>query len=277
MDYQLLPADDRPQVLEDKSTKDIQRGSDRLSWAAIFVCIICTAINLLSTWSQSSSRPYTFPSATSFISTRGMTRKDIDRLRRPSQFIGLDKIHRNVTQTSDTKSFVNFPMFMAHIDASQPYKVSKPRKGVQTSIGTVYPELSNMLASSSVSTILQFRALDYGMELCELGITIPMTDNAHPLVLPSSPIRIYNIDHKKPLYADSLSYNNRPRRGELIGEPFLERNSTWNHTFTCLRDEIYTFEVACKDFQTGECILKWTQDKDHGSFPAILMTQFSTI
>jgi len=102
------------------------------------------------------------------------------------------------------------------------------------------------------------------MERCELSITTPSADNAYPLVIPSAPIQIYNIAHKKRLYGDSLSYINRPHRGGLIGEPHLERNSSWSHNFTCLMEEIYTFEVACG---TGECSLGWTQDKEHGHFP----------
>lgn len=105
------------------------------------------------------------------------------------------------------------------------------------------------------------------MERCELSIIIPSADNAYPLVIPSAPVQIYNIAHKKHLYGDSLSYINRPRRGELIGEPHLERNSSWTHNFMCLMDEIYTFEVVCGTFQTGECSLRWTQDKEHGHFP----------
>jgi hypothetical protein len=71
------------------------------------------------------------------------------------------------------------------------------------------------------------------MERCELSIIIPSADNAYPLVIPSAPVQIYSIAHKKRLYGDSLSYINRPRRGGLIGEPHLERNSSWTHNFTC--------------------------------------------
>ncbi|KAF8870905.1 hypothetical protein CPB84DRAFT_826749 [Gymnopilus junonius] len=272
--YQLLPVDDGPRRLEDIGS-DANSTNDKLSWAAIFVCAFCTIINILVTIRSSSGSSYTFPSATSFLTTRGMTRQDIDSLRRPSQFIGLDKIHRNAT--SGSTSFVNFPLLMAQIDAQRPYEVTKPRKGEETSIGTVYPELGQMIATSSISTILQFRALDYGMELCELSIKTPDEEPVYPFILPSPPIQIYAIPQKKRLYANSLSYANRPVRGELIGEPRLLRNGTWSYTFRCSMDEIYTFEVACKNTETEECILRWTQDKEHESFPAIFVTQFSTI
>jgi len=273
-----VPVDDVSRISGNKELH-IRKQSDTISWVAIFLCVFCTIINIvLSIRSTSNSQAYTFPSATSFLSSKGMTREDIDNLRRPSQFIGFDKIHRNATTMTETKSFVNFPMLMADIDASRPHKAAKPRKGQRTPIGTVYPELSDMVATSSISTIVQFRALDYGMELCELSITIPLKDSSvYPLILPSSPIQVYTLGEKKPLYADSLSYENRPRRGNLIGEPHLKRNSTWKHTFQCLMDEIYTFEVACANVEIEQCLLRWTQDKEHGSFPAILMTQFSTI
>jgi len=148
MDYQPLPANDELEGKDGGSTIKPRNGNDKLSWAAIFVSIICLVVNLLNSRSW---RPYTFPSPTSFPSTHGLTRKDIDKLRRPSQFIGLDKIHRNATPAAEVKSFVNFPMVMAHIDASRPRQiVTEPRKGVMTSIGTVYPELSDMVVSPSV-------------------------------------------------------------------------------------------------------------------------------
>lgn len=160
MDYQLLPVNDDPQVLvDDEAARNARNGSDRLSWAAIFVSIICLAFNLLSIRFTSTSRPYTFPSATSFLTSQGMTREDIDRLKRPSQFIGFDKIYRNTTPTADVKSFVNFPMLMAHIDSSRSHAVTKPRKGIRTSIGTVYPELSDMIVTSSVRPLWQCSSL----------------------------------------------------------------------------------------------------------------------
>ncbi|KAF9556157.1 hypothetical protein CPC08DRAFT_694716 [Agrocybe pediades] len=283
MDYQLLSADDETQAKDDGH--QLRKGhtrSDRLSWAAIVVSCICLFLNLMTLRWSSSSDPYMFPSSSSFPISRGLTRKDIDGLRRPSQFIGFDKIHRNATlQQSEVKSFVNFPMIMAHVDASRPnMKVTEPRKGVRTKIGTVYPEISDMVVSQDASTFVQFRALDYGMERCELSMTIPATTlpTDYPLMLPADPVRVYAVPQNTPLYADSLSYSNRPRRGELVGEPLLTRNSTWTYTFACLMDEIYTFEVACpRPSKTGSCSLRWTQDKEHGLFPAILMTQFSTV
>lgn len=146
MDYQPLPADDLPHVFEGKYS-NLQ--NNKLSWGAILVCSVCTVFNIFIAI-KSTSNSYSFPSATSFLTTRGMTRKDIDSLRRPSQFIGLDKIHRNGTESAMTKSFINFPILMTQIDASRPYEVAKPRKGEQSTIGTVYPELSDMIATPSV-------------------------------------------------------------------------------------------------------------------------------
>ncbi|KAF4614533.1 hypothetical protein D9613_002456 [Agrocybe pediades] len=274
MDYQPLSTDDEAQAKDNgQQLRPGHTRSDRLAWAAIVVSCICLILNLMTLRWSSSSDPYTFPSSSSFPSSRGLTRKDIDTLRRPSQFIGFDKIHRNATlQQSEVKSFVNFPMLMAQVDASRPnMKVTEPRKGVRTKIGTVYPEISDM-----VSTFVQFRALDYGMERCELSMTIPATTlpTDYALMLSAELVRVYAVPQKTPLYADTLSYSNRPRHGELVGEPLLTQNSTWKYTFACFMDEIYTFEVACpRPSQTDSCSLRWTQDKEH----AILMTQFSTV
>ncbi|PPQ68712.1 hypothetical protein CVT26_003618 [Gymnopilus dilepis] len=274
MDYQLLPVDDDGRRAKSQ-TVDESTGNSRLSWIALIVCLLCTFVNAFLTLRSTSVSPYTFPSATSFLTTRGMSRKDIDSLRRPSQFIGLDQIPLNST-TTVPRSFVNFPLLMAQANAERPYEVNKPQSGEWSPIGTVYPELGEMVVTSSISTFVQFRALDYGMERCELSIHIPAEEPSRPLLLPTSPIQIYNVTQSSRLYPESVSYAKRPKRDHLIGEPLLRRNSTWNYNFPCVMDELYTFEVACRDAERVHCETKWTQDKEHGSFPAILLIQYSS-
>ena len=150
MDYQLLPVDDDGRRAKSR-TVDESTGDSRLSWTALIVCLLCTFVNAFLTLRSTSVLPYTFPSATSFLTTRGMSRKDIDSLRRPSQFIGLDQIPLNST-TTVPRSFVNFPLLMAQANAERPYEVNKPQSGEWSPIGTVYPELGEMVVTSSVSS-----------------------------------------------------------------------------------------------------------------------------
>ena len=42
MDYRLLPVNDDPHVLEDEAARNARKGSDRLSWVAIFLSVICS-------------------------------------------------------------------------------------------------------------------------------------------------------------------------------------------------------------------------------------------
>lgn len=152
--YQRLPVDEDSQGIAKEAY--IEPGfSNKYLWAATAICVLCTLINLACLgyyYLGGRTLPYTFPSSTTFPISKGLSRGQLDNLRRPSQFIGLEKVYSNHTST-DVKSFVNFPTVMAQIDISHPYKVTEPHTGVWTKIGTVYPEISKMLISPSVSHV----------------------------------------------------------------------------------------------------------------------------
>ncbi|KAF9480760.1 hypothetical protein BDN70DRAFT_992462 [Pholiota conissans] len=280
--YQRLPVSELDQQLDkalDEETNVNRSGpSPTLTWAATAICILCTLINVSSLGYNyfAGGNTYSFPSSTTFITSKGISRDKIDTLRRPSQFIGLDKVYRNHTGSGGIKSFVNFPILMTQIDSTKPYEVTKPSMGVWTKIGTVYPEISKMFLSPSISTIVQFRALDFGMEICELDITVPSTVNLTTFTTSLALLQVHQMRSKTPLYQDSLSYSTRPRRGELVDEFSVTLGTNWTHRFNCTMDEIYTFEVACGAFQP-DCALEWAQNKEHDSLPALRMIQYSTL
>ncbi|KAK7001630.1 hypothetical protein R3P38DRAFT_2730461 [Favolaschia claudopus] len=258
------------------------RISPYLSTGALLLCLLCTVVNVvLFQLAPPATGRYSFPSSTTFLTSRGVSRKDLDNLRRPSQFVGFENLRR--VGPPAAKSFVNFPLLLAQVDSSMPKQKSAPYTGVRTDIGTIYPELGRVVASKSVSTVVQFRALDYGMELCELRIALSANASVsagnRPLVLPLSHVEIFSLDYGKPLHADSISYSSRPPRGDKIADIVLDYGSVWTHRFECQMDHLYTFEVACplQSQDPKPCELAWEQDKEHDSVPAFTMVQYSTI
>lgn len=142
--YQHLPPNDleendtsreevKVQILPESSPKTLYH------WAVV-ACIICTIANLASIYTpHPPSR--SFPqSAEYLLQSPHLTRQEISKLRHPTQFIGLERIHRHLS--SDAKPFVNRPLLSARVDEAIPDKsfFDVDQRIYRTSIGTVSPE-----------------------------------------------------------------------------------------------------------------------------------------
>lgn len=124
-----------------------------------------------------------------------------------------------------------------------------------------------------VSTILQFHALDYGMEACELRIVLPAPhaarrDEASEDVgepsfkvsdLPIT-IRLSQLDVAFSLNAETVSYRTQPRTLHDIADfSIRDLPATFTHNFTCKMEEVLTFKLGC---QSPECHMEWWQNSE---------------
>jgi len=113
-----------------------------------------------------------------------------------------------------------------------------------------------------MSTIIQFRAIDWGMEICELHIDFPesLGQEGH-----SGELALYRIDSTIPLDTSSLSYNTRPRRIAKLGNVPIG-NVTWHRRLNCAMDEVLSFELGCLPLaESGgdsNCFAEWVQIKN---------------
>ncbi|KAJ7586817.1 hypothetical protein C8J56DRAFT_786753 [Mycena floridula] len=195
------------------------------------------------------------------IPQKSAYRVDIDSLRRPSQFIGLERYYQRLGASPEPASFTNYPILLSPIDMTQPSRVfGNDPKSYISAIGTVAPE------DRQVSTVVQFRALDFGMEICELQIITPNTTSINVL-LPSGPIELYELKAgPKPLHEATLSWSSRPARGELLELISFHPRMTWRRRFSCLMDELFTFELSCPvTAESKQCNLDWWQAQEHPS------------
>jgi len=148
--YQLLPLSDGASSEDIKFTQ-ASSGSSKskpVSLWALVACIVCTIANLACN--------YIFPpplpqSVAYLLKSPRLTRQEISRLRHPTQFIGLDRIHEHLS--SDVKPFVNKPFLSARINQSAPDKsfFDIDQRGYATPIGTVFPNHHRILATPTVS------------------------------------------------------------------------------------------------------------------------------
>ncbi|KAG9309710.1 hypothetical protein JVU11DRAFT_10386 [Chiua virens] len=285
--YQLLPPNDpdNPSSSEDGQEKVLAEPSRKSRWYAwaVIVCIVCTAANLASIYIFPPSR--TIPQSMAFLlESPRLTRQEISRLRHPNQFVGLNRIHRYLS--SDVRPFINKPFLSALVNESRPDQsfFHVDQKTYVTSIGTVSPERHRIMMDPTVSTVLQFRALDYGMEACELRISLPAR---HPLDgrsieataeteftisdLPTS-IRLSQLDMSLPLDPETISYQTRPPTLRDIADFDIgELPATFSYNFTCTMEEVLTFRLGC---QSPECHIEWWQDHDD---PGVALRQHSSL
>ena len=130
-----------------------------------------------------------------------------------------------------------------------------------------------LTANAQVSTIVQFRAIDYGMGICELRLTIPpsLVHGENPGLLDplqSRPLSIYRLNSTKPLNAHTLSARSRPERVARVAEVLLQSEGddeslVWHRKFVCEEEEILTFELACGTAAIGDaCSVEWWQDRE---------------
>ncbi|KAG6873899.1 hypothetical protein C0995_009678 [Termitomyces sp. Mi166 len=223
------------------------------SRSVLWLCIACTVVNILITVLNAWQRTTVYAPFDS---------KDIYTLRRPSQYIGFDSITRPSPPVQ--RNFTNFPFAVAQIDVQEPLKVFEiDTKRFMSLSGTVYPDDKKVVVTDKISTILQFRAIDYGMEICELHIDLPPSSVLAGQV---EAISVYRLESSSPLDLGSLSYKTSPRRIGCLGDIYAtaDKETHWHRKMTCTLEAVLTLELACpQDIPVGKrCNLEWLQSKE---------------
>ncbi|EJC99621.1 uncharacterized protein FOMMEDRAFT_71127, partial [Fomitiporia mediterranea MF3/22] len=155
-----------------------------------------------------------------------------------------------------------YPIVLAQVDQSnltKVFQVDPKRHLVRT--GTISPE------DRQVSTIAQFRAIDYGMENCQLHISVPTS--ASELVMQpeqSFSLSVHQLDTSTPLNVVALSYYSKPRRVANVGDIHVKFGypTFWHTNFTCKSEELLAFELSCStSIVENPCSIGWWQSKEN--------------
>ncbi|KAG1886364.1 uncharacterized protein F5891DRAFT_968617 [Suillus fuscotomentosus] len=102
-----------------------------------------------------------------------------------------------------------------------------------TRAGTISPDERKVHVTQSVSSIFQFKAIDWGMESWELHVVIL------PMDRPTSLLYITSM----PLY-------------QLI----FQHSSDWRRRLSCAMDDVLVFELGCsEDEPRGSYDIEWWQ------------------
>jgi len=223
---------------------------------------------------------------------RRESHSDPRTLRMPNQFYGLNQTFTEEPTAPwlSNTSVITFPTLLQQItreDISYIYP-EDPRR-YRSRFGTLSPEDRPLYVSSSISTIVQFKARDYGMERCVLKVILPNERIHSPPDGPididrqrdwipfsgSMPIDIWRLNPipstKNNPWIDprALSFRNRPRRGEFFTTLLVRGGmEVQSPAFRCAENEVLSFELTCVG-----CKLDVWQDKQ---IPAMGMVMEQT-
>ncbi|KAG1765394.1 hypothetical protein EV702DRAFT_981590 [Suillus placidus] len=123
-----------------------------------------------------------------------------------------------------------------------------------TRAGTISPDDRKVHVTQTVSTIFQFRAIDWGMEICELHVALPPVDRPTTLAL-------YRLNATVPVDISTLSFNVRPPRVAKLDNIVPGQHSLdWHRKLSCAMDDVLVFELGCsEDELSGRCDIEWWQ------------------
>ncbi|KAG7097042.1 hypothetical protein E1B28_004433 [Marasmius oreades] len=246
----------------DTSTAQLRssfRPSSLLLWA-------CITISISSSFTALSLLLYDQNSISTTATTEGYALGD---LRRPNPYVNLQQVYRTGPLTSRPRipAIYNFPHTLLQIDASDPKRAFLPEKhrSYSSTEGFIYPDDRSFEVSSKLSTVIQFKNQDFGMENCTLELTIPESSRTdfNPAVHidHSSTIEVWMLDNSREISRYDL-WDRAPQRQYLFDEISLDGKGTKESRlhYHCPSTTFSTFEFTCK-VGNPHCLVKFWQRK----------------
>jgi len=257
-------------VVDEKASNQLQPRPvyelTTLTYGIYFACLVCCFVNIFVLLREYTNGPI-------IVDPKG--------LQRPSQYVDFDAISWTQSRLDALPKIHNFPVIVAQVSTSEPGKVFPidPARWIGQN-GTQSPEVREVLITPDVSTIVQFRVLDYGMERCSVAIEIPSEQDVRQRYRDNSldldgdtTVEVWQLETEKELDVRLLSKRTVPPRKSLVGKIHAEmgqRSGTVD--FPCKSRSLYSFELACP---SHDCRIQFTQDGDKPIFAFYLLQKSS--
>ncbi|THU95091.1 hypothetical protein K435DRAFT_839618 [Dendrothele bispora CBS 962.96] len=193
----------------------------------------------------------------------GTQNTDISNLDYRSTYIGFDLLY-NKTAAPYWKQIVNKPRYIRVVSPTKPDQVI--RDNIQydlTPDGYVSSLLEQIFVDKELSTIVQFRTIDWGMERCKLVFTVPK--NFSSGIMSNSQIDVWALDSESPSYFVNPTWRKRPKRVNLVTTFTLSPGeSSVSSNFPCPSASNYNFELACSATSLpAPCYVNLVQSRSH--------------
>jgi len=201
-------------------------------------------------------------------------------------YIGLKALYGSgKVKPSPRKPIVVVPRVQTQVSSAEPSKLA-PADYHQwlDGFGMLSSRNRHLQVSSDIRTIMQFRAMDFGMEKCAISLRLPplLEDERDPhafkLADNSGEMRldVCKSDLSKPLDVQSLSFSTRPACREHVGTVVVKagEESSMLPEFPCTWASYHTYEVSCAP-DSPHCMLDvWSNENATWGF---VMHQYQTI
>ncbi|KZT23824.1 hypothetical protein NEOLEDRAFT_1179811 [Neolentinus lepideus HHB14362 ss-1] len=172
-----------------------------------------------------------------------------------STYINFDRLYKNDSLTRNVyPPLVNIPVGVGHVSSTEPQRAFPLWPSYDLVHDGYAPKVErNLLLTSSIRTIAQFRIRDYGMENCSLVLDIPASS---PQVYPSQDVEVWELHGGRKINWKSLSWKTMPRRKTQLGTISLSPGVVRQITgLPCSSGSYHTFELSCA---TVECHVNFT-------------------
>jgi len=198
-------------------------------------------------------------------------------------YIGFDKLHvLNPEAATPSYTIENMPLVVGSVDQELSNAV-RPDETPHwwTFQGTVVPDRRHIFVNESISTIIQFRAQDYGLETCEPTLILPTftdlidanstvkSENNKPRTYTVSDapfaVHVWALDSVAPngreleLDIARLTHANKPTRKTYLGALDAQEGvRATADAFKCKSGSLHTLELSC---DSPGCLLDfWTDE-----------------
>ncbi|KAJ7268001.1 hypothetical protein C8J57DRAFT_1326356 [Mycena rebaudengoi] len=202
-------------------------------------------------------------------------------LETPNSYFGLENAFRDAS-AEPPRPILNVPFFASQVNESEPNAIYYEIDRKLTYYGTAYPTDRKFMVAPGISTIVQYRVQDFGMEKCilQLSTSIPPEASGHDHgrdidAHSMGQIDLWKLDHDRRLDRKSLSWGSRPRRLSLTTTWDVSKDAPMETVeFPCATNSILTFELACA--RHSECRLEFIQPRVEAR-AALFLVQSSSL
>ncbi|KAJ7587158.1 hypothetical protein C8J56DRAFT_786960 [Mycena floridula] len=188
-------------------------------------------------------------------------------LRRPSPYINLNRVPIN-SSSAPLPSIFSFAHVVLQFQNSDPLRALKEdSRWYPSDVGEIYPDDRHFLVSEQISTVMQFRNLDYGMEKCHLNPTVP---DANSTSFQSSididllsEIDVWMLDSSQEI--SKATRSSPPRRSHFAKIDFSAAHNYKSIEFRCPSNSFTTFEFTCSSTVSNCHVEFWQRESEHAN------------
>jgi len=195
-----------------------------------------------------------------------------------SSYINLDILYsKGNISSSQHGPIVNHALSFVQVSLTEPEKII-PTYHTGSSMekfGFVPFIERRLLVTPEISTVAQFRAIDFGMESCSLAVGVPSLNQTEgqAMPLPTFTLDVYSLPIRNKLELRTVSYSSLPPTKSLFAQLVLTEDTVvQTPNFPCQSLSYHTFFLACSD---PDCHLDLIGTRNDQS--GLFMYQYQTI